>query len=78
MTLECGAGPLLRAEGDRQHVEGGALECGAPESGGRAHSGGVWAGLGPSALEGVSEGVSECRGGAWALRSRREAGRAED
>ena len=46
--------------------EGGAwagpLECGVPEFGGRALGEGVWVGLRPSSLEGVSERVSECRG----------------
>ena len=63
------------------------MECGVPEFGGKALGEGVWAGFRPIVLEGVSEGVSECRGGAlsggcrggaWALHGRKEALRAED
>ena len=63
--------------------KGGPPECGVP----RALGEGVWEGFRPSSLEGVSEEVSEgrggalgegCRGGAWALHGRREAPRAED
>ena len=43
-------------------LEVGPLECGVAEFGGRALSEGVWVGLRPSTLEGVSEGLSECRG----------------
>ena len=46
--------------------KGGPLECGVLESGSRALSEHVWVGLRPSTLEGVSEAVSECRGGALA------------
>ena len=68
-------------------MEGGPLESEVPEFGGGALSGGVWVGFRPSTLEGVLEGVSECRGGALAggegaglvlCRGRREAPRAED
>ena len=57
-----GAGPLLgpAQKGSGTGKEG--LECGVPEFGGRALSEGVWAGLRLSALEGVSESISECRG----------------
>ena len=57
-----GAGPLFRTfpEGERQsQVE--PLDCGVSEFGGRALSEGVCVGFRPSVLEGVSEGVSECR-----------------
>ena len=78
-------GPVQK--GRSSTSEGGSLECGVPEFGGRALSEGVWVGFRPSVLEGFSEGVSECRGGAlgggvgggaWALCGRREAPRAED
>ena len=42
--------------------KGEPLECGVPEFGSKALGEGVWVGFRPSALEGVSEGVSECRG----------------
>ena len=42
--------------------KGGPLECEVQEFGGRALSEGVWVGFRPRALQGVSEGVSECRG----------------
>ena len=45
-------------EGERQHVQRRAQECGVPEFGGRALNEGVWVGFRPSTLE----GVSECRG----------------
>ena len=89
-TFKRWAGPLPRTctqKGRGSTWKGGPLECEVPEFGGRALPEGVWVGLSPSALEGVSEGVSECRGGAlggerrggtWALRGRREALRAED
>ena len=48
--------------GPAQKGKGGPLECGVLEFGGRALSEGVWVGFRPSLLEGVSEGVSECRG----------------
>ena len=67
--------------------KGGPLECGVPEFEGKALGEGVWVGFRPSGLEGVSERISKCkgralgwgcRGGTWALHSRREAPRAED
>ena len=48
--------------GPVQKGKGGPLECGVPEFGHRALSEGVWVGFRPSSLEGVSQGVSECRG----------------
>ena len=66
VTFARAAGPLLRTrmEGERRTWKGGPLGCGVPEFGGRALSEGVWVGFRPSVLEGDSEGVSECRGGA--------------
>ena len=40
----------------------GPLQCGVLEFGGRALGEGLWVGFRCSALEGVSEDVSECRG----------------
>ena len=54
-------GPAWKGRGSTW--KGGPLECGVPEFGGRTLSEGVWVGFRPSALEGVSEGVSKCRGG---------------
>ena len=51
-------GPVQKGRGSTWN--GGPLECGVPEFGGRALSEDVWAGFRPSPLE----GVSECRGGA--------------
>ena len=42
--------------------KGGPLECGVLEFGDKALGEGVWVGFRSSALEGVSEGVSQCRG----------------
>ena len=50
-------------ERERQHVQGGSLEFGVPEFGGRALGECVWVGFRPSTLEGVSEGVCECEVG---------------
>ena len=48
-SFKHGAGPLLRtcAEGERQHMKGGPLECGVPEFGGRVLSESVWVGFRP-------------------------------
>ena len=43
-------------------MNGGRLECGVLEFGGRALSEGVCVGFRSSVLEGISEGVSKCRG----------------
>ena len=51
-------GPVQKGRGSTR--KGGPLECGVLEFGGGALSEGVWVGLRPSMLE----GVSECRGGA--------------
>ena len=51
-------GPAQKGRGSAW--EGGPLECGVPESGGRALSEGVWVRFRLSSLE----GVSTCRGGA--------------
>ena len=51
-------GPAWKERGSKS--KGGSLECGVLEFGGGALSEGVWVGLRPSMLE----GVSECRGGA--------------
>ena len=62
-----GVGPLLRTcmwEGRGSTSKQGPPECGVLEFGGKALGEGVWVGFRPSALEGVSEGVSNCRGGA--------------
>ena len=76
--MSVGQDLFLGRKGRGSRWKGGPLECGAPESGRRALSGGVWVGFRPSALERVSEVVSECRGGAWALHGRRGPGWAED
>ena len=53
-------GPAWKGKGST--LKGGPLECGVPVTGGRALSEGVWVGFRPILLEGVTEGVSECRG----------------
>ena len=52
-------GPVWKGRGSTW--KGGPLECGVLEFGSRALGEGVWVGFRPSWLEGVSEGVSECR-----------------
>ena len=49
-------GPAQKGRGSKW--KGGPLECGIPESVGRALSEGVWVGFRPSSLE----GMPECRG----------------
>ena len=65
VTFERGAGPLLRTcqKESGSPWKGRSLACGVPGFGGSALSAGVWVGFRPSAMEGVSEGFSECRGG---------------
>ena len=64
--LKCGQGlclgPVQKGRGSMW--KGGPLGCGVPEFGGSDLSEGVWVAFRPSKLEGVSEGGSECRGGA--------------
>ena len=61
-------GPAGKGRGNK--LNGAPVECGVPEFGGKALGECVWVGLRPSALEGVSEGVSKCRGGALGAVSR--------
>ena len=59
MELGLCLGPAQEGRGNTS--KDGPLECGVLEFGGKALGEGVWVGFRPSALEGVSEGVSECR-----------------
>ena len=64
MTFSCGAGPLLRTcvEGEWQHLPRRASGVWGSGVWSKALGEGVWVGFRSSALEGVLEGVSECRG----------------
>ena len=52
-------GPAQKGRGSTS--KGGPLECGVPEFGSKSLGEVVWVGFRPSAVGGVSEGVSECK-----------------